>query len=88
MSIQGVVKTMWGSGMPGAGKTIFASIVINEVEARAEASEYPICVCYIYFRYSDHTTATVDVLPSRKGPKNNNNNPKTHTHTHSLLGVP
>ncbi|KAH6871659.1 hypothetical protein BKA70DRAFT_1413644 [Coprinopsis sp. MPI-PUGE-AT-0042] len=27
-----------------------------------------------------------DVLPSRKGPKNNNNNPKTHTHTHSLLG--
>ncbi|KAH6903563.1 hypothetical protein BKA70DRAFT_1110717, partial [Coprinopsis sp. MPI-PUGE-AT-0042] len=59
MSVQGVVKTMWGSGMPGAGKTIFASIVINEVEARAEASERPICVGYIYFRYSDHTTATV-----------------------------
>ncbi|KAH6911325.1 hypothetical protein BKA70DRAFT_57207 [Coprinopsis sp. MPI-PUGE-AT-0042] len=56
MSVQGVVKTMWGSGMPGAGKTIFASIVINEVEARAEASERPICVGYIYFRYSDHTT--------------------------------
>ncbi|KAH6907860.1 hypothetical protein BKA70DRAFT_346519 [Coprinopsis sp. MPI-PUGE-AT-0042] len=59
MSVRGVVKTMWGSGMPGAGKTIFASIVINEVEARAEASERPICVGYIYFRYSDHTTATV-----------------------------
>ncbi|KAH6892725.1 hypothetical protein BKA70DRAFT_1119278, partial [Coprinopsis sp. MPI-PUGE-AT-0042] len=59
MSVQGVVKTMWGSGMPGAGKTIFASIVINEVEVRAEASKRPICVCYIYFRYSDHTTATV-----------------------------
>ncbi|KAH6907898.1 hypothetical protein BKA70DRAFT_347398 [Coprinopsis sp. MPI-PUGE-AT-0042] len=59
MSIQGRLKTMWGSGMPGAGKTIFASIVINEVEASAEASERPICVCYIYFRYSDHTTATV-----------------------------
>ncbi|KAH6907874.1 hypothetical protein BKA70DRAFT_1150159 [Coprinopsis sp. MPI-PUGE-AT-0042] len=59
MSVQGVVKTMWGSGMPGAGKTIFASIVINEVEARAEASERPICVGYIYFRYSDHTAATV-----------------------------
>ncbi|KAH6892729.1 hypothetical protein BKA70DRAFT_1201208 [Coprinopsis sp. MPI-PUGE-AT-0042] len=59
MSIQGRLKTMWGSGMPGAGKTIFASIVINEVEARAEASERPICVGYIYFRYSDHTTATV-----------------------------
>ncbi|KAH6911344.1 hypothetical protein BKA70DRAFT_1185890 [Coprinopsis sp. MPI-PUGE-AT-0042] len=59
MSIQGRPKTMWGSGMPGAGKTIFASIVINEVEARAEASKRPICVGYIYFRYSDHTTATV-----------------------------
>ncbi|KAH6890197.1 hypothetical protein BKA70DRAFT_873758 [Coprinopsis sp. MPI-PUGE-AT-0042] len=59
MSVQGVLKTMWGSGMPGAGKTIFASIVIKEVEARAEASERPICVGYIYFRYSDHTTATV-----------------------------
>ncbi|KAH6884734.1 hypothetical protein BKA70DRAFT_1166370 [Coprinopsis sp. MPI-PUGE-AT-0042] len=50
---------MWGSGMPGAGKTIFASIVINEVELRAKASEHPICVGYIYFRYSDHTMATV-----------------------------
>ncbi|KAH6907842.1 hypothetical protein BKA70DRAFT_1189329 [Coprinopsis sp. MPI-PUGE-AT-0042] len=59
MSVQGRLKTMWGSGMPGAGKTIFASIVINEVEARADASERPICVGYIYFRYSDHTTATV-----------------------------
>ncbi|KAH6892719.1 hypothetical protein BKA70DRAFT_1201196 [Coprinopsis sp. MPI-PUGE-AT-0042] len=58
-SVQGALKTMWGSGMPGAGKTIFVSIVINEVEARAEASERPICVGYIYFRYSDHTTATV-----------------------------
>ncbi|KAH6911328.1 hypothetical protein BKA70DRAFT_1185879 [Coprinopsis sp. MPI-PUGE-AT-0042] len=57
--MQGVLKTMWGSGMPGAGKTIFVSIVINEVESRAEASESPICVGYIYFRYSDHATATV-----------------------------
>ncbi|KAH6911342.1 hypothetical protein BKA70DRAFT_1460660 [Coprinopsis sp. MPI-PUGE-AT-0042] len=59
MSVQGVVKTMWGSGMPGAGKTIFVSIVINEVEACAKTSACPICVGYIYFRYSDHTTATV-----------------------------
>ncbi|KAH6884745.1 hypothetical protein BKA70DRAFT_1574786 [Coprinopsis sp. MPI-PUGE-AT-0042] len=58
-SLEGGLKTMWGSGMPGAGKTVFASIVINEVEARAKASESPICVGYIYFRYSDHTTATL-----------------------------
>jgi hypothetical protein len=35
------------------------SIVINEVESRAEASDSPICIGYIYFRYSDHTTAVV-----------------------------
>ncbi|KAH6911299.1 hypothetical protein BKA70DRAFT_1146617 [Coprinopsis sp. MPI-PUGE-AT-0042] len=56
---QSVLKTMWGSGMPGAGKTIFAAIVINEVESRAQESDALICVGFIYFRYSDHTMATV-----------------------------
>ncbi|KAH6891605.1 hypothetical protein BKA70DRAFT_1119926 [Coprinopsis sp. MPI-PUGE-AT-0042] len=55
----GPIKTMWGTGIPGAGKTIFASIVINEVELHAKASQTPISVGYIYFRYSDHTRATV-----------------------------
>ncbi|KAH6907840.1 hypothetical protein BKA70DRAFT_346185 [Coprinopsis sp. MPI-PUGE-AT-0042] len=32
------MKTMWGTGMPGAGKPIFASIVINEVEVYAQAN--------------------------------------------------
>ncbi|KAH6905327.1 hypothetical protein BKA70DRAFT_1153029 [Coprinopsis sp. MPI-PUGE-AT-0042] len=59
VSTHGLLKTMWGSGMPGAGKTIFASIVINEVETHAQASESAISVGYIYFRYSDNTTATV-----------------------------
>ncbi|KAH6881244.1 hypothetical protein BKA70DRAFT_1167462 [Coprinopsis sp. MPI-PUGE-AT-0042] len=59
ISLRGGLKTMWGSGMPGAGKTIFAAIVINEVEALVQALDSPICVGYIYFRYSDHTTATV-----------------------------
>ncbi|KAH6907884.1 hypothetical protein BKA70DRAFT_1427718 [Coprinopsis sp. MPI-PUGE-AT-0042] len=56
---QAGLKSMWGTGMPGTGKTIFASIVINEVEHYAERSDLPICVAYIYFRYSDHTKATV-----------------------------
>ena len=34
------------------------AIVIREVEAHAKASDSPICVGYIYFRYSDHTKAT------------------------------
>ncbi|KAH6906252.1 hypothetical protein BKA70DRAFT_1429679 [Coprinopsis sp. MPI-PUGE-AT-0042] len=54
MSVQGVLKTMWGSGMPGAGKTIFAG-----GSPEQKQSKRPICVGYIYFRYSDHTTATV-----------------------------
>ncbi|KAH6911215.1 ankyrin repeat-containing domain protein [Coprinopsis sp. MPI-PUGE-AT-0042] len=40
-------------------KTIFASIILSEAELYAERSEYTVCVAYIYFRYSDHTTATV-----------------------------
>ncbi|KAH6888321.1 hypothetical protein BKA70DRAFT_1235417 [Coprinopsis sp. MPI-PUGE-AT-0042] len=69
-------KTMWGTGMPGAGKTIFAyagpqlllrpyshssstsAIIIKEVELHAKANPR-ICVAFIYFRYSDHTKATV-----------------------------
>ncbi|KAH6904787.1 hypothetical protein BKA70DRAFT_519053 [Coprinopsis sp. MPI-PUGE-AT-0042] len=54
---EGRLRIMWGFGMPGAGKTIAASIVINALEAHASQSTLPVCVCYIYFRYSDHTKA-------------------------------
>ncbi|KAH6909747.1 hypothetical protein BKA70DRAFT_1148288 [Coprinopsis sp. MPI-PUGE-AT-0042] len=54
----GWLRIMWGYGMPGAGKTIAASIVINALEAHASNSSLPICVCYVYFRYSDHAEAT------------------------------
>ncbi|KAH6879584.1 hypothetical protein BKA70DRAFT_207428 [Coprinopsis sp. MPI-PUGE-AT-0042] len=55
---EGWLRIMWGYGMPGAGKTIAASIVIDAIEAHANQSTSAICVCYIYFRYSDHTQAT------------------------------
>ncbi|KAH6905407.1 hypothetical protein BKA70DRAFT_1504594 [Coprinopsis sp. MPI-PUGE-AT-0042] len=54
----GWLRIMWGYGMPGAGKTVAASIVINALEVHARNSTSPVCVCYIYFRYSDHTEAT------------------------------
>ncbi|KAH6901823.1 hypothetical protein BKA70DRAFT_1229636 [Coprinopsis sp. MPI-PUGE-AT-0042] len=60
----GWLRIMWGYGMhnllflAGAGKTIAASIVINALEAHATQFASPFCVCYIYFRYSDHTKAT------------------------------
>ncbi|KAH6904798.1 hypothetical protein BKA70DRAFT_1295100 [Coprinopsis sp. MPI-PUGE-AT-0042] len=50
---------LWGFGMPGAGKTILTSIVVDVLEEYAKASATPICICYIYFRYSDHGKVTI-----------------------------
>jgi hypothetical protein len=48
--------------LAGAGKTVLASIVINDLEARA-AADRRICVAFIYFRYTDGANLTVrDVL--------------------------
>ncbi|KAH6906092.1 hypothetical protein BKA70DRAFT_452441 [Coprinopsis sp. MPI-PUGE-AT-0042] len=55
----GDIKIFWGSGIPGAGKTLLASIVIGHLEALCEETDTKVCVCYIYFRYSDHAELTV-----------------------------
>ncbi|KAH6909889.1 hypothetical protein BKA70DRAFT_178830 [Coprinopsis sp. MPI-PUGE-AT-0042] len=55
----GNLKILWGTGIPGAGKTVLASIVIRDLEARAEAASGRICVCYVYIRYSDRADLTV-----------------------------
>ncbi|KAH6909852.1 hypothetical protein BKA70DRAFT_1102023 [Coprinopsis sp. MPI-PUGE-AT-0042] len=55
----GDIKILWGTGIPGAGKTVLASIVIRDLEARAEAAGGRICVCYVYLRYSDRGDLTV-----------------------------
>ncbi|KAH6902862.1 hypothetical protein BKA70DRAFT_1516948 [Coprinopsis sp. MPI-PUGE-AT-0042] len=43
---------LWGTGMPGAGKTILASVVIKYLEALAKASS-DICVAFVYCRYTE-----------------------------------
>ncbi|KAH6893754.1 hypothetical protein BKA70DRAFT_831946 [Coprinopsis sp. MPI-PUGE-AT-0042] len=54
---------MWGYGIPGAGKTTFASIVIDEVECHAQGLTSTACVAYFYFRYDDYPAPTLeDVL--------------------------
>ncbi|KAH6888998.1 hypothetical protein BKA70DRAFT_883488 [Coprinopsis sp. MPI-PUGE-AT-0042] len=55
----GDIKIFWGSGIPGAGKTLLASIVIQHLEALCEEPDSRVCVCYVYFRYSDHAALTV-----------------------------
>ncbi|KAH6889063.1 hypothetical protein BKA70DRAFT_885997 [Coprinopsis sp. MPI-PUGE-AT-0042] len=55
----GDIKILWGSGIPGAGKTLLASIVIEHLEALCKERAVKICVCYVYFRYSDRSEMTV-----------------------------
>ncbi|KAH6889043.1 hypothetical protein BKA70DRAFT_1163670, partial [Coprinopsis sp. MPI-PUGE-AT-0042] len=55
----GDIKIFWGSGIPGAGKTILASIVIEYLETLCKETDIKICVCYVFFRYSDRSEVTV-----------------------------
>ncbi|KAH6905335.1 hypothetical protein BKA70DRAFT_1430929 [Coprinopsis sp. MPI-PUGE-AT-0042] len=48
-----------GSGIPGAGKTILASLVIDLLEKLVKVSGRQICVAYVYIRYSDRSELTV-----------------------------
>ncbi|KAH6912446.1 hypothetical protein BKA70DRAFT_1144284 [Coprinopsis sp. MPI-PUGE-AT-0042] len=43
---------LWGTGMPGAGKTILASVIINHLETLAKVSS-GICVAFVYCRYTE-----------------------------------
>ncbi|KAH6903055.1 hypothetical protein BKA70DRAFT_1155716 [Coprinopsis sp. MPI-PUGE-AT-0042] len=58
----GDIKIFWGSGIPGAGKTLLASIVIEYLEALYPGPDAKICICYVYFRYSDHSEMTVRTI--------------------------
>ncbi|KAH6889061.1 hypothetical protein BKA70DRAFT_1409263 [Coprinopsis sp. MPI-PUGE-AT-0042] len=55
----GDIKILWGSGIPGAGKTVLASIVIEHLEGLSKGTDLKVCVCYVYFRYSDHSEVAV-----------------------------
>ncbi|KAH6894859.1 hypothetical protein BKA70DRAFT_793811 [Coprinopsis sp. MPI-PUGE-AT-0042] len=46
-------KILWGIGIPGAGKTVLASIVIRYLEGLERTSGGIICVAYVYLRYSE-----------------------------------
>ncbi|KAH6909181.1 ankyrin repeat-containing domain protein [Coprinopsis sp. MPI-PUGE-AT-0042] len=49
-------KILWGIGIPGAGKTILASIAILHLEVLEETSGGIICVAFVYLRYSEPLT--------------------------------
>ncbi|TFK21534.1 ankyrin, partial [Coprinopsis marcescibilis] len=45
-------RILWGTGMPGAGKTVIASLVIEHLEAISEDRK-DICVLFAYCRYTE-----------------------------------
>ncbi|KAH6912504.1 hypothetical protein BKA70DRAFT_1397653 [Coprinopsis sp. MPI-PUGE-AT-0042] len=48
LETQGAI--VWGTGMPGAGKTILASVAIQDSEDHAPSD---ICIGYVYCRYTE-----------------------------------
>ncbi|TFK23447.1 hypothetical protein FA15DRAFT_745227, partial [Coprinopsis marcescibilis] len=55
-------KTLWVTGIPGAGKTVLSSIAIHHLE-EYRSSNPDIAVLFAYCRYSDHCSV-VDILLS------------------------
>ncbi|TFK17756.1 ankyrin [Coprinopsis marcescibilis] len=53
--LAGIDRILWGVGMPGAGKTVLASYIVNHLAARAKANKR-ICVAFAYCRYTDKFT--------------------------------
>ncbi|TFK16367.1 hypothetical protein FA15DRAFT_711918 [Coprinopsis marcescibilis] len=51
----GVLGILWGVGMPGAGKTVLASIIIDHLLQKAKANKR-ICVAFAFSRYTDRFT--------------------------------
>ncbi|KAG2011201.1 ankyrin repeat domain-containing protein 50 [Coprinopsis cinerea AmutBmut pab1-1] len=49
-------RIIWGTGMPGAGKTVLASRTIHDIEEYKAASDAKICIVYAYFRHADSLT--------------------------------
>ncbi|KAI0485805.1 hypothetical protein F4859DRAFT_528751 [Xylaria cf. heliscus] len=56
-------KTLFCPGIPGAGKTILASIVVNDLEAKFE-HDPTIAVSYVYCNYKRQNEQTVENLLS------------------------
>ncbi|KAH6890136.1 ankyrin repeat-containing domain protein [Coprinopsis sp. MPI-PUGE-AT-0042] len=56
-------KILWGTGIPGAGKTVLASILINHVGKLEEVTGGATCVAYVYIRYGEQLSIR-DILQS------------------------
>ncbi|EAU89994.2 ankyrin repeat domain-containing protein 29 [Coprinopsis cinerea okayama7 len=53
---QGRTKVIWGTGMPGSGKTVLASKAVDDLEQHQKTSKGKLCVLFAYCRYSERLT--------------------------------
>ncbi|EAU90015.2 ankyrin repeat domain-containing protein 50 [Coprinopsis cinerea okayama7 len=59
----GAPRIIWGTGIPGAGKTILASRIISDLQQLQAASSMKTCVVFAYCRYSERLEVN-DILES------------------------
>ncbi|KAK6359537.1 hypothetical protein TWF696_000691 [Orbilia brochopaga] len=53
--LDGSIKFLWCFGIPGSGKTVLASIIIDHLERIYEKND-DVCVCYLYCDYNNEET--------------------------------
>ncbi|KAH6906618.1 hypothetical protein BKA70DRAFT_1189984 [Coprinopsis sp. MPI-PUGE-AT-0042] len=94
-------KILWGIGIPGAGKTILASIVIRDLEWREAVCAENICVAYVYLRYSEPLSIRdileslvkqiverhIDLIPIIEGLYVKHSQERTRPAQHDLVGM-
>ncbi|EAU83788.1 hypothetical protein CC1G_07523 [Coprinopsis cinerea okayama7 len=49
-------RIIWGTGIPGAGKTVLASKAIRDLEEHSNSVKGKVCVIFAYCRYSEPLT--------------------------------
>ncbi|TFK26002.1 hypothetical protein FA15DRAFT_654637 [Coprinopsis marcescibilis] len=53
--LEGILGILWGIGMPGAGKTLLATFIIDYLLQKSKANKR-ICVAFAFSRYTDQFT--------------------------------
>jgi ankyrin repeat domain-containing protein 50 len=60
--VDGKCETLWCPGMPGAGKTVLASIIIEYLQTKFSAED--VGIAWLYFNYNEHASQTTENLMS------------------------
>jgi hypothetical protein len=60
--VHGQCETLWCPGIPGAGKTVLASIIIEHLRSKFGAEN--VGIAWVYFNYNEHASQTTENLIS------------------------